>query len=151
MSSVCLCLPSSGQEPPWRMVCQSGDSLIVALQLSYGSVAVWRDENLYNGEAWVPRHQCFHGWKYHNYLNRLTWFIIHQASFLQTWLRPYLSRFHRQTEPSLAQEAMERAEVGRERMACGWKAMAPTRSLWPRKREQPGNCHCSPTPSSNSY
>ena len=41
----------------------------------------------------------------------------------------HLSRFHRHTEPSAAQEAMLRAEGGSERVACGWNTIAPVRSL----------------------
>ena len=43
----------------------------------------------------------------------------------------HLSRFHRHTEPSAAQEAMLSAEGGSERVACGWNTIAPVRSLWP--------------------
>lgn len=43
----------------------------------------------------------------------------------------HLSRFHRHTDPSAAQEAMPRVEGERERVACGWNTMAPARSLWP--------------------
>ena len=41
----------------------------------------------------------------------------------------HLSRFHRHTEPSAAQEAMLSAEGGSERVACGWNTIAPVRSL----------------------
>ena len=43
----------------------------------------------------------------------------------------HLSRFHRHTEPSAAQEAMLSAEGGSERVAWGWNTIAPVRSLWP--------------------
>ena len=43
----------------------------------------------------------------------------------------YLSKFHRHTDPSAAQEAMPRVEGERERVAWGWNTMAPARSLWP--------------------
>lgn len=46
--------------------------------------------------------------------------------------KPYLSRSHNKTLPSLAHETIQGADVSKSRVALGWKMIAPTLSLWPK-------------------